>query len=175
MTTTAPLAMQNPWDHPLTNRQTPPHSERLIRALEAHVAAGAHDIADCREVADTSRHPVVQLLLGMIVEDEQRHHALLQRIVRRLQQEIDFTASAATTLPVPSEAVPVADAAMAGRIRALIRDQEEGARYLRHLARQDPGLYDGLFRVLLETVARDGQKHAYVLRYLLRSLEPDRP
>jgi hypothetical protein len=53
----------------------------------------------------------------------------------------------------------------------LIRDEEEGARYLRHLARQEPGLYDGLFSVLLETVARDSQKHAFMLRYLLRRVE----
>jgi hypothetical protein len=174
MTTTARSATQNPWDHPLTNGQAPPISERLIRALEAQLAAGVHDIAACQEVAETSHHPVVQLLLGMIVEDEQRHQALLQRMVGRLQQEIEVTASAATTLPVPSDAVPVSGADTTDRLRRLIRDEEEGARHLRHLARQDPTLYGGLYGVLLETVARDSQKHAYVLRYLLRSLEPER-
>ena len=171
MTTTAPVATQNACEHPLTDGHAPPLSERLIRALEAQVAAGAHDIADCQELAQSSQRPVMQLLLGMIIEDEQRHHALLERMVRRLQQEVDFTASATTTLPVPADVDLVADPATATRLRALIRDEEEGARYLRHLARQDPGLYDGLFRVLLETVARDSQKHAYVLRYLLRTAE----
>ena len=42
---------------------------------------------------------------------------------------------------------------------------------LRHLARQEPKLYGGLYAVLLETMARDGEKHAYMLRYLLRRLE----
>jgi rubrerythrin len=171
MSMTAPFASQNPWDHPLTDGHPPPLSERLIRALEAHLAAGAHDIADCQELAQESQHPVVQLLLGLIVEDEQRHHALLQRMVRRLHEEAEFSASATQTLPVPSDAQFGADEATIARLRALIRDEEEGARYLRHLARQDARLYDGLFGVLLETIARDSQKHAYVLRYLLRRTE----
>jgi rubrerythrin len=171
MTTTAPPATQNPWEHPLTNGHAPPLSERLIRALEAHLAAGAQDIADCHNLAQDSKHPVAQLLLGLIVEDEQRHHALLLRIVRRLQEEVEFAAWPPTTLPVPSDAPFIGDDRTVGRLRALIRDEEEGARYLRHLARQDPGLYEGLFGVLLETIARDSQKHAYVLRYLLRTVE----
>ena len=55
-------------------------------------------------------------------------------------------------------------------------DAEPGAaarrcRYVRHLARQESDLYHGLYSVLLETIARDIEKHAHVLRYLLRRLE----
>lgn len=42
-----------------------------------------------------------------------------------------------------------------------------GARHLRHLARQEPHLYDGLYPLLLETIAPDSEKHATILRYLL--------
>jgi rubrerythrin len=163
--------MQNPTEQTPTDGNAPPLSERLIRALQAHLAAGAHDVADCQDLAQRSDHPVVQLLLGLIIDDEQRHHGLLQRIVQRLQEGADVAASSASPLPVPSDAQLVGDDDTVGRLRALIRDEEEGSRYVRHLARQEPGLYDGLFGVLLETIARDSQKHAFVLRYLLRSIE----
>ena len=40
-----------------------------------------------------------------------------------------------------------------------------------HIARQEPHLYDGLYSLLLETIARDSEKHATVLRYLLQRVE----
>jgi len=42
---------------------------------------------------------------------------------------------------------------------------------LRHLARQEPTLYGGLYPLLLETIARDSEKHATILRYLLLQIE----
>jgi CheY-like chemotaxis protein len=41
-----------------------------------------------------SGDPVVKLLVGLILEDEQRHHSLLRSMVRRLQEEVEFVASA---------------------------------------------------------------------------------
>ncbi len=52
-----------------------------------------------------------------------------------------------------------------------MRDEHEGARHVRHLARQEPTLCDGLYPLLLETIARDSEKHATILRYVLRHIE----
>jgi hypothetical protein len=115
----------------------------------------------------------VALLFDLIVEDEQRHHALLRSMIRRLQEEVDFVASP-TALPVPSDSAmqpTTFDADMAASVRALIRDEHEGARHVRHLARQEPMLYGGLYPLLLETIARDSEKHAVILRYVLRHIE----
>ncbi|HEX8968135.1 MAG TPA: ferritin-like domain-containing protein [Chloroflexota bacterium] len=169
MTETAPTLSTNPWLHPLAPTQPPSLSERLIRALEAHSSAEAHDVATCEQVAEKSPDPVVRLLVGMIVEDEQRHHSLLQSMIHRLQEEVEFVASP-TSVPVP-ESPQTGDGEMASTLRALIRDEHEGARHLRHLARQEPQLYGGLYPVLLETIARDSEKHATILRFLLLRLE----
>jgi hypothetical protein len=42
---------------------------------------------------------------------------------------------------------------------------------VRHLARQEPSLDDGLFALWMETIARDSEKHAHVLRFILKRLE----
>jgi hypothetical protein len=171
MTTTTPLpGTQNPWEHPLTEGTPPPASERLIRALEAHVAAESEDAARASRLADTSGDRAVNVLLELIVEDAGRHQELLERMVRRLRQELDFT-NAPTALPVPgTSAFAGAEEALAS-LRALIRNEQEGARYLRHLARQDIDLYHGFFALLLDTFARDAEKHVHLLRYLLRQTE----
>jgi bacterioferritin (cytochrome b1) len=169
MTELAPIASTNPWLHPLAPTRPPSVSERLIRALEAHASAEAHDLATCQELAERSTDPVLKMLVQLVVEDEQRHHSLLQSMVHRLQEEVDFVHSY-TALPV-SEPDETAGAEVAATLRALIRDEHEGARHLRHLARQEPHLYDGLYPMLLETIARDSEKHATILRYLLLRAE----
>jgi hypothetical protein len=62
----------------------------------------------------------------------------------------------------------------ASSLRTLVRNEQEAARHLRHLARQDPELYEGYLTLLLETFARDREKHVHLLRYLLRLIESSR-
>jgi rubrerythrin len=148
----------------------PSLSERLIRALEAHDSSEAHDLDVCQQLAERSEDPVVRLLVGMVIEDEQRHHSLLQSMVRRLQEEVEFV-SEPGALPVGGGAIAGPDVEIAATLRNLIRDEHEGARHLRHLARQEPHLYEGLYPLLLESIARDSEKHATILRYLLLRVE----
>jgi hypothetical protein len=166
----APIAANNPWLHPLKPTHPPSLSERLIRALEAHASSEAHDLALCQELGERSDDPIVRLLVGMVVEDEQRHQSLLQSMVRRLQQEVEFVDEPGA-LPVGDRVTSPADGEMAVTLRGLIRDEHEGARHLRHLARQEPHLYDGLYPLLLEGIARDSEKHATILRFLLLRVE----
>lgn len=171
MNEAAPVASINPWLHPLVGGDPPPTSERLIRALEAHRAASAADVATYHDLAQRLHDPAAELLVGMIIDDEQRHDALLRSMVRRLEAEIDFV-QPVNALPVPTElALLDRVGETAAGVRGLLRNEQEAARHLRHLARQEPLLYDGLYRLLLETIARDSEKHATILRYLLLLLE----
>jgi rubrerythrin len=162
----------NPWLHPPAG-EPPPLSDRLIRALEAHAAASAADVATCRQLANRMDDPVVGLLIGMIVEGEQRHDALLRSMIRRLEAEVDFL-PARGALPTPNESMlndVEAATEIAASVRGLMRNEHEGSRHLRHLARQEPTLYRGLYSLLLETIARDSEKHATILHYLLHRIE----
>jgi hypothetical protein len=147
-------------------------SERLVRALEAHAAAEAADVVTCRQVAERLDDPVVDLLVGMIVQDEQSHERLLRSMIRRLQGAAFVTSSNTGPVPTgPGFGTVEAAAETAAIVRGLIRNEHEGSRHLRHLARQEPTRYDGLYPVLLETVARDSEKHAAMLPFLLRRIE----
>jgi hypothetical protein len=170
MTQLAPIASTDPWLHPLAPTSPPSVFDRLIRALEAHASAEAHDLATCQALAERSSDPVLKMLMQLLVEDEQRHHTLLQSMVHRLHEEVEFVRSPSATLPV-SEPDATQGPELAVTLRSLIRDEHEGARHLRHLARQEPHLYDGLYPMLLETIARDSEKHATILRYLLLRAE----
>lgn len=141
----------------------------MIRALEAHASAEAHDLSVCEGLAARSSDPVLKLLMDLLTYEEQRHHSLLQSMVRRLQEEVEFVSSP-TALPVDGDS-SASGPELAATLRELIRDEHEGARHLRHLARQEPHLYHGLYPLLLEVIARDSEKHATILRYLLLRAE----
>ena len=146
----------NPWLIAQHDTESPAPSDRLIRALEAHQAAEAHDQAECRALQERLPDPGCGLVLDLIAEGTHRHQTLLQLLAEHLQAG-DVEAAA------PLDADPT----MVTTLRALIRDQQEGARYLRHLGRQAPPVYEGLYATLLETMARDSEKHVAMLRYLL--------
>jgi hypothetical protein len=133
-------------------------SERLVWALEAHAAAEAADVVTCRQVAERL--------------DDPSHERLLRSMIRRLQGAAFVTSSNTGPVPTgPGFGTVEAAAETAALVRGLIRNEHEGSRHLRHLARQEPTRYDGLYPVLLETVARDSEKHAAMLRFLLRRIE----
>jgi rubrerythrin len=145
-------------------------SERLLRALEAHASAEAHDLAECQDLVQRSDDPYVKLLFDLIIDDEQRHQALLQSMVGRLHDGSE----AAVAIPMfdaPKDPPILSSVELAAALRDLIRNEHEGARHLRHIGRQDGTVYDGLYSLLLEAIARDSEKHAVILRFLLARLE----
>jgi rubrerythrin len=144
-------------------------SERLIRALEAHASAEAHDLADCRDLAQRSEDPYVRLLFELIIDDEQRHLALLESMVRHLQDESEDAPLPKT--PSSADSAPLSGVELAAALRDLIRNEHEGARHLRHIGRQDAAVHGGLYSLLLEAIARDSEKHAAILRFMLARLE----
>src|SRR5207248_10003680 len=123
VTELAPISTTSPWfnTHPLSPTSPPSLSERLIRALEAHASDEAHDLATCEALVEHSTDPVLRMLIGLVAEDEQRHHSLLLSMIRRLQEEVDFVASP-TALPIPV-GEPAGDSKLAATLRALIRDE----------------------------------------------------
>lgn len=172
-TTTAPPPTQDSLSQALDSAKKLLASERFIRALDAHVAAEADDIARCERFADSSDSRATRIVLNLIAEGGRRHQALLQAMIGRLHAGVDPEDSGAA-LPVPSddsypELSKTGEAT--AQLRSLIRDEQEGARYLRHLARQQSDLHDGFFSLLLDVLARENETHVHLLRYLLRRLE----
>ena len=90
-------------------------------------------------------------------------------MVRHLQDGSE--ASSMPKVQSTADSAPLSGVELAAALRDLIRNEHEGARHLRHIGRQDAAVYDGLYPLLLETIARDSEKHAVILRFLLARLE----
>jgi rubrerythrin len=174
MTEIVPIPSSDVWSNLQLDRTptcTHAASERLVRALEAHASAEARDLADCQDLARRSDDSYVKLLFDLIIADQQRHQALLLSMVHRLGDGYDSEVPSTPTVPSEGTSTPLPAMELAAALRELIRNEHEGARHLRHIARQDATVYDGLYSLLLEGIARDSEKHAVILRFLLARLE----
>ena len=135
MTEIVPVRSTDAWSNLQLDRSPTPSyaaSERLVRALEAHASSEAHDLVDCQDLAQRSDDPYVRLLFDLIIEDERRHLALLESMVRHLQDGSE--ASSMPKFQSTADSAPLSGVELAAALRDLIRNEHEGARHLRHLA-----------------------------------------
>lgn len=143
--------------------------ERLLRAIEDHVRDESSALTQYDQLATATQDPVVALVMRLILEDEVRHHGLLGRIAATVRDALYWTRSADALPPsvTPQERLPTELVALA---RALIEEEQAGARALRDLAGRQRGIDDGLDSLLLEMMALDSDKHARMLQFVQRRL-----
>jgi len=144
--------------------------DRLLTAFERHVASEHDTVIAYREMAESTADPVVALLMQQVVDDEERHHGLLQSMAARLRDTLAWTHSP-EALPTRGEPTEAEAKALVESLKTFARQERDGARQARDLAHQQGSLYDGLFTLLLETMAADSEKHERILAFVGRRME----
>jgi hypothetical protein len=138
--------------------------EYLQRAFESHIS-GEHDtIGLYRQLAETSKDPVVQLIMGAILDDEERHHQLMHRLATRVKDDLEWSQ---TPGALPTER-PTFDRETYEALHKFILSERTGIHQLEELAVRVEGLYGGLPTELLEMMMEDSKKHERLLRFLFR-------
>ena len=144
-------------------------TEDLLAVLDAHVGSESDHIDTYRRLSGTIGDPIATLLIDLIVEDEESHHNLMRRMAARLRDDLTATRSEGALPYVPAPK----DRALRGLalvIAAHATGERQGARELSRLANDARLLYDGVFGLILETMADDSAKHERILRFVLRRI-----
>jgi rubrerythrin len=144
--------------------------ERLLRTVEGHAAAEKDALAQYEYLAEASGDPVIAFVMRLILDDEVRHHGLLQRMAATLRDALEWTSSP-EALPKASATRDPAPTAFAQIAQALVEEERTGARALRRLSEQEKDINGGLDSLLLEMMAMDSDKHARLLHFVQRRLE----
>lgn len=143
--------------------------DRLLEAVEAHIAAERESVTSYRGLTTSTSDPVVTLLFQLMLEDEERHHELLRRIAASLRDALRWTHSRDALPPTgPFRDVQTKEAAHV--LEGFARHERETAGRFRRLARTQGDLYGGLLALLLETMAADSDKHHRILRFILKRI-----
>jgi len=144
--------------------------EHLLDAVERHATAEQDALAQYEYLQSASGDPVVALAMGIILEDEERHHGLLKRIEATLRDALDWTHSP-EALPAPTAPAQRVTKTMVDTAGALIKEEHNGARALRDLAHREKDVGYSLQGVLIEMMALDSEKHARLLEFVHDRLE----
>jgi hypothetical protein len=113
--------------------------------------------------------PVTRFLLQLIISDEEKHRAVIHAMVATLKRSLEWSK--------PEESLEGrADLAETnGQLRvstdAFIELEEEGIRECKTLVKESSGYYHGVFKILLDSMIRDSEKHIELLEFLKENLK----
>lgn len=143
--------------------------EWLLESVERHVSAEAGSLVLYEQIKQECGDPIVALVMGLILDDEERHHGLLLRMEASLRDALNWTHSA-SALPTSLSAGTPHARDLATVAKELISEERTGARKMRELARNEKGIDAGLDSLLLEMMAMDSEKHARLLEFVHQRL-----
>ena len=138
---------------------------QLLHAIETHVHEEDRLLEGYEDLVGAT-DPVVARLVGLIAEDEQRHHALL------LEMFESFGRAEETAVPGPAAAAAAEGRpALLAKVRRLLDFERADAHALRELETRLRSLgAEGPWSVIVELMRSDTAKHVFILEYLERSL-----
>jgi Mn-containing catalase len=145
-----------------------PDLDRLLASIRAHEIEEIDAVAAYEGLARETADPVIRGLLRMLVEDEEHHHRVFRAMAMSLRA---VATSASREINLPPRGVPTT---AVEPLRKYAKQERETVDKLRALADQAPDLFGGLFALLLQLVALDGEKHELILRFVVKELEAAR-
>jgi rubrerythrin len=143
--------------------------ERLLNEFEAHEAKEEKSLEYYRKTLGSMPNPLTRFLMQLIVSDEEKHRAVLHAMVATLKGSLTWTKPAGSL----EGAGDLAE--MNGKLREVtdefIRLEKDGIREYKTLSKEGSGYYHGLFKILLDSMVRDSEKHVELLEFLKEYLK----
>jgi rubrerythrin len=142
--------------------------ERLLNEFEAHEAKEENSIETYKKTLGAAANPMTRFLLQLIVSDEEKHRAVIHSMAATLKGSLNWSK--------PSGSLEGSGdlAGMNGKLREataeFIRIEKEGIKEYKTLLEESSGYYHGLFKVLIDSMIRDSEKHVELLEFLNESL-----
>lgn len=143
--------------------------EKLLNEFEAHESKEEQSLESYRKTFDRLPNPLTRFLMQMIISDEEKHRAVIHAMATTLRgsltwkQPADGLEAGADSAQIDSQLREVTD--------EFIRLEKEGIRDYKVLAKESSGYYHGLFKVLLDSMIRDSEKHVQLLEFLKEGLK----
>jgi rubrerythrin len=158
----------------MSTYQAPPPTlrSRLQRAVLMHQASEEPSLELYRSIAAAIDDPLAKMVLESIAADEERHHDVMGRIIRRLSAEVSEGAS--TTPGAVNTTLDKETKATIKDLKELARHERDGVKHMRQLAADYRSIDSGLPSARIEAMAQDSKKHDQMLRFVLGRLRTTR-
>jgi bacterioferritin (cytochrome b1) len=143
--------------------------ERLLNEFESHEAKEEKSIEQYKTLLRELPSSVTKFIVQLIISDEEKHRAVIHAMAATLKGSLTWTK--------PEGSLDgVADlSAIDGRLRAsteeFIELEKQGIKECQTLIKESSGYYHGVFKVLLDSMMRDSEKHIELLEFIKDSLK----
>jgi rubrerythrin len=153
--------------------RTPPEGispvERLLNEFESHEAKEEQAIEFYKKTLPSMPNRATRFLMQLIISDEEKHRAVVHAMGATLKGSLNWTK------PTDSLEGTGDLAALNGKLREITDDfiqlEKDGIKEYKALIHESSGYYHGLFRVLLDSMIRDSEKHIELLEFLKETLK----
>jgi hypothetical protein len=142
---------------------------RVIAMLKTHGPRESEALAAYQRLAEEADEGAHAYLMGLILEDERRHHRTIEEMLNAVQSFVwDIKVE-----PSTPDAVPVPDERFYQETRRLLAFEREDARELRTLKkalRQSKAW--SVHSLLVDLMIQDTNKHIKILEYIRKLTKP---
>ena len=142
--------------------------QRLMNEFQSHADHEAQWLANYELIAKESSDPLIRLLLGLIVTDEQRHHELTSRMITKLKDELAWTRAEGLAPRVYEKDEKRSH--LLSSVERFLDAERKGIKDYQRLKKESQGLYRDVFALLYTTMIHDSHKHIGILEFLRRKL-----
>jgi bacterioferritin (cytochrome b1) len=143
--------------------------ERLLDHLEGHERSERDLLADYRQAAEATSDRGVRFLMGLVLEDEERHHRLMQAMARDIRGSLEWRPGDQPLPPISAR--PPDQAELLAQTLRFLKIERDSAADLKRLKKEVKRLDAGLLQLLVDGMEADTQKHIGILKYIQSQLE----
>ena len=143
--------------------------EKLLNEFEAHETKEEKSLEYYREVLGKMPNPMTRFLLQLIISDEEKHRAVIHAMVATLKGSLTWTTPSGSL--EGGSGLAGGDGKLRAATEEFIRIEKEGIKDYKTLIAESSDYYHGLFKVLMDSMIRDSEKHVELLEFLKRSLK----
>lgn len=142
--------------------------EKLLNEFESHEAKEEQALDFYRQTLTRMPNPMTRFLMQLIISDEEKHRAVIHAMVSTLRGSLNWTR------PPNSLEGSGDQSSVNGKLEEvtgnLIRLEKEGISEYKNLVKESSGYYHGVFKILLDAMIRDSEKHVELLEFLQENL-----
>jgi hypothetical protein len=138
--------------------------------LEEHISGEEKSLETYRLFLD-SKDPVVAMLLGVVLKDEENHHRLLQDIMASISAS-PYWASKGKAVSPESVLTEQEAERLAATLGRFLLEERESERTMRELARKVRAEHGETYAFVLDLMVLDSKKHERILSFLVERLTP---
>ena len=143
--------------------------ERLLNEFEAHESKEEQAIDNYRRLLTQVQNPVTRFVMQMILSDEEKHRAVTHSMVSTLKGSLTWTKPAGTLEGSADEAAT--NRQLLAMTDEFIDLEKNGIKDYKILLKQSEDYYHGLFKILLNSMIRDSEKHVELLEFIQRRVK----